>query len=211
MSIHRTTFKITCLVAVLSLGVSFCLCTAGTEYEEWFESISTGVFSSAVLLMFSSLIGYCIEEKRNCNEYYWNLIKLRSKALVLSTIPQKNNTGNSYYEAVMAVNELLAGFFATFDRNFIFKRRKKIQKILEIHYALYIYKNLSLDAELYIRQYMNDIEDENGEKLYSKDKLHKDIKDFCVQTDNFLGEGKPFVVYLDNKIREFQMLTSSSK
>ena len=131
--------------------------------------------------------------------------------MVLSTIPQKNNTGNSYYEAVMAVNELLAGFFATFDRNFIFKRRKKIQKILEIHYALYIYKNLSLDAELYIRQYMNDIEDENGEKLYSKDKLHKDIKDFCVQTDNFLGEGKPFVVYLDNKIREFQMLTSSSK
>ncbi len=76
---------------------------------------------------------------------------------------------------------------------------------------MYIYKNLSLDAELCIRQYMNDIEDENGEKLYSKDKLHKDIKDFCVQTDNFLGEGKPFVMYLDNKIREFQMLTSSSK
>lgn len=194
------------MVAVLSLGISFCLCTALTEYGEWFENIATGIFSSAVLLMFSSLIGYCIEEKRNCNEYYWNLIKLRSKALVLSTIPQSNNTGNSYYEAVMAVNELLGGFFATFDQSFVFRRRKKIQKILEIHYALYRYKNLSLDAELYIRQYMNDMKDENGEKLYNKEKLHKDIKDFCVQTDNFLGEGKPFVIYLDNKIRELQKL-----
>ena len=108
--------------------VSFLFCTDGIEFVVWFYFISCGVFSSAVLLMFSSLIGYCIEEKRNCNEYYWNLIKLRSKALVLSTIPQKNNTGNSYYEAVMAVNELLAGFLQLLTEILFLREEKRYRR-----------------------------------------------------------------------------------
>lgn len=204
MSIHRVMLKITLLIAAVSLCISFCLHTSVTEYGDWFENIATGIFSSAILLMISSLIGYCIEEEKVCKEYYWNLIELRSKALVLSTIPKSNNTGKTYYDAVVGINKLLTGYFATFDQTFLLLKREKIRIILDIHHALYLYKNVSLDAELYIRQYMNDIKDENGEKMYSREKLKKDIQGFINMTDNFLNEGNPFVIYLDNKIREYQ-------
>lgn len=114
---------------------------------------------------------------------------------------QHSSDWTSYYEAIVAINELLMGYFATFDRDFILYKRKKIQKIFEINHALYKYKNLSLDAELYVRQYMGDKKDE---KVYKKSQLREDIKEFCSETDNFMQEGKAFVIYLDEKVREYQ-------
>lgn len=206
MKIHRLTFKLSFLIALSSFAISLCLCDSAAVYDKWIENISIGFFASSVLLMFSSLVAYAVEEEKSCSQYYWKLIELRSKVLVLSTIPQNNGTWINYYEGTVEINCLLIGYFATFDQDFILCKRKKIQKIFEIHHALYTYKNYSLDAELYIRQYMNDKLDECGEKIYKKDKLREDIKDYVSATDNFMTTGKPFVMYLDEKIKELQKM-----
>ena len=204
MKIHRITFRLSLLVAVASFIVSFCYYTSTTSCGEWIENISIGFFASSVLLVFSSLVAYEVEEEKNCIQYYWKLIELRNKALVLLTISQNDATWANYYGGIVEINSLLLGYFATFDQNFILCKRKKIQKIFEVHEALCGYKNLSLDAELHIRQYINDKKDKMGNKIYKKENLKEDIKDFISETDNFMAKGKPFAIYLDDKIREYQ-------
>ena len=51
------------------------------------------------------------------------------------------------------MNELFRNEFALFDQNFIFIRRKKIQKVLEIYNALFEYKNSSTVAEQKMREF----------------------------------------------------------
>lgn len=118
----------------------------------------------------------------------------------------QEGTYRDYWEAMANVNEILEGYFAIFDQDVILIRRKKIQKILEIHNALYQFNNLSKDAELCLRQYMNNKVDGSGNRVYTKEKFKSDIKRFCMAVDNFMGEGKYFVIYLDDKIRELQKL-----
>lgn len=122
----------------------------------------------------------------------------------MSSIPIHKGTYKDYWEALTNINEILEKYFAIFDQDFIFIGRKKIQKILEIHNELCRFKNLSIDAELYIRQYMNDKTDENGNKVYTKENLMNNIKEFSMAVDDFMGDGKCFVMYLDEKIRELQ-------
>ena len=52
------------------------------------------------------------------------------------------------------MNELFRNEFALFDQNFIFIRRKKIQKVLEIYNALFEYKNSSTVAEQKMREFL---------------------------------------------------------
>lgn len=61
MKIHRMTFGLSSLVALASFFNSI------TAYDEWIENISIGFFASSVLLMFSSLVAYAVEEEKNCD------------------------------------------------------------------------------------------------------------------------------------------------
>lgn len=201
MGIHKKTMTISGVVVLAA--ICFLVLLNG-NLGDCIENIAIGLLSSGLLLMFSSLIGYYEEEKKNCKEYYWHLIALRNRGLVLSSIPIHKGTYKDYWEALTNINEILEKYFAIFDQDFIFIGRKKIQKILEIHNELCRFKNLSIDAELYIRQYMNDKTDENGNKVYTKENLMNNIKEFSMAVDDFMGDGKYFVMYLDEKIRELQ-------
>lgn len=129
-----------------------------------------------------------------------------TNGLKISTIPQADNSWSDYYDAIVGINELITGYFATFDQNFILCWRKKIQKIIQIHTALCEYKDEVIGAKLYIRQYMNDKKDEYVNKVYNREKLLEDIREFCRETDNFMNEGSRFVIYLDKRIAEYQKL-----
>jgi len=203
MGIYKKTMVISGLVVLATICF---LALSNGNLGDCVENIAIGLLSSGLLLMFSSAIGYYEEEKRNCKEYYWHLIALRNRGLVLSTIPINKGTYKDYWEALTIINELLEKYFAIFDQDFIFIGRKKIQKILEIHNELCRFKNLSIDAELYIRQYMSGKTDEKGNKIYTKENLMSDIKEFSMAVDDFMGDGKYFVMYLDEKIRELQKI-----
>lgn len=196
MGVHKKTTVISGLVSFIA--ICFLILSNGS-FGDCIENIAIGLLSSGLLLMFSSAIGYYEEEKKNCKEYYWHLIALRNRGLVLSTIPIHKGTYKDYWEALTNVNEILENYFTIFDQDFIFIRRKKIQKILEIHNELCRFKNLSIDAELHIRQYMNDKTDENGNKVYTKENLMSNIKEFSMAVNDFTGDGKYFVMYLDEK------------
>ena len=207
MKVYRYTFQVSFLIVIVFLILSWLLCSSESDVGKWLENISVGVFASALLLVGSSLIGYLVEDEKICNEYYWKLLSLRSKILVLSTIPLEKNVSEEYYNAIAQINELLIGYFAMVEQKFIFWRwRKKIQKLFEIHAFLHEYENLSESAEIHFREYIAAVKDENGKRRYTREDLHRDIMEFCKVTDNYKETGQPFVVFLDLKIREYHAL-----
>lgn len=204
MKIYKYTLNISFLLSICFAIISWCFRSAITDWGKWIENISIGIFASSLLLAGSSLIGYLVEDHKICLEYYFKLHSLRSKALILSTIPSGEGTAKNYCNAITDINEILIGYFSIVEQNFIFyKRRKKIQKLLEIHAYLYEYSNLCRVAETKLREYIACAKDENGNRCYSKEQLHNDIRKFIAATDNFNESGVPFVRFLDTKIQEY--------
>lgn len=204
MKVYKYTFEVSLMISILSFIFSLLFCSSNSNIGKWFENILIGIFASGLLLAGSSLIGYVVEERKICVEYYWKLLSLKSKALVLSTIPIEKNTSEEYYNVIAQINELLIGYFALIDHDFIFWRwRGKIQKLLEIHSFLFEYKNLVASAEIHFREYIACTKNENGLRNYTKEKFREDIRPFSRATDNFKESGHPFVIYLDLKIQEY--------
>ena len=204
MKVYKYTFEVSLFISILSFILSLLFCSSNSNIGKWFENILIGIFASGLLLVGSSLIGYLVEERKICVEYYWKLLSLKSKALVLSTIPIEKNTSEEYYNAIAQINDLLIGYFALIDHDFLFWRwRGKIQKLLEIHAFLFEYKNLTQSAEIHFREYIACTKNEKGLRNYSKEKFREDVRPFSNATDNFKDSGHPFVVYLDSKIREY--------
>lgn len=204
LKVYKYTFEVSLLISILSFIFSLIFCSSNTNIGKWFENILIGIFASGLLLVGSALIGYLVEERKICIEYYWKLLSLKSKVLVLSTIPIEKNTSEEYYDAIEQINELLLGYFALVDHDFIFWRwRGKIQKLLEIHAFLFEYKNLAESAEIHFREYIARTKNESGIRNYPKEKFLEDIRSFSRAADNFKDSGHPFVVYLDLKIQEY--------
>ena len=127
---------------------------------------------------------------------------MKSRALVLSTISDQSKNINSYYNAVYNMNELFRNEFALFDQNFIFIRRKKIQKVLEIYNALFEYKNSSTVAEQKMREFLACKKKQNGTPNYSAEEFQNDISDFYNKTNNFNNTNEPFVIYIEKQMNE---------
>lgn len=212
MKIYKYTLIVNFWISLLFFILSLLFCSSESACGKWIENISIGIFASALLLVGSSLIGYLVEDHKMCLEYYWKLQSLRSKVLILSTIPSEKNTAEEYCNAITAINELLLGYFSMAEQDFIFyKHRKKVQKLLEIHSFLFEYSILSKVAETKFREYIACTKDENGNRNYSKKELHTDIKAFTKATDNFKESGHPFVIYLDTKINEYHALIEKKR
>lgn len=204
MKIYKYTLIANFLICIAFAIISWAFRSSTSDCGKWIENISIGIFASALLLVGSSLIGYLVEDHRICIEYYFKLHSLRSKALVLSTIPSEQNTAEYRCSIVTEINELLIGYFSMVEDNFIFyKHREKIQKLLEIQTYLYEYSNLCRVAETKYREYIAGTRDQNGNRNYSNTELYNDIKDFLKATDNFKDSGLPFVMFLNTKIEEY--------
>lgn len=204
MKIYKITFNTSLFISIVFAIVSWVFRSATSDCGKWIENISISIFASALLLVGSSLIGYIVEDHRIRIEYYFKLYSLRSKVLILSTIPSENNTTENRCNIITEINELLIGYFSMVEQDFIFyKHRKSIQKLLEIQSYLYEYSNLCYIAETKFREYIANTKDENGNKNYSKEELYNDIKDFIKATDDFKDSGDPFVIFLENKIHEY--------
>ena len=206
MKIYKYTMFAFGVVSLLFLALSWMFYDSSNLTSVWFSNICAGVFASSILLVGTSFIGYLVEEKKKCTEYYWKLVSLRGKVVVLSTLPTPTALYEDYYHAISEINELLVGYFAMFENEFIFyKKRKRIQKLIEIHNMLYELKNLSINAELYFRQYIAETKDNEGQRTYKLEKFRKDISDFVSFIDDYEGEGH-FVLKLDEKIMEYNSL-----
>ena len=129
MKLHIKTAIWSFGVFLCSTVVSFALCANETTLAKWVNNILIGLIASSALLLLSSLIGYLHEEQTKYHEYYWNLIQLKNKALVSSTIPSDSDLEYKW-QAIADVNSLLEGYFAVCDQGYVFPKRKKIQKML---------------------------------------------------------------------------------
>lgn len=214
MKIHKMSFVTFLCVSVVFLALSWLfmdqtkvtkLLLSWLELDEmtksWLSNICAGIFASSLVLVGTSYIGYRIEERERCKEYYWKLVMLKQKVVVLSTLPM-NSSMEDYYNALVQVNELLIGYFAIFNQDFFNIRRKKIQKLLEIHNVLYELKNLSVGAELYFREYIANTKDSQGNKNYEYRRFKEDINEWKLFIDNYNGEGY-FLLKLEKLINDF--------
>lgn len=207
MKIYKYTFSASTIISIIFAIVSWNFRSATSDCGKWIENISIGIFASALLLVGSSLIGYLVEDHRVRIEFYFKLHSLRSKVLILPTIPSEKSTAENRCNAITEMNELLIGYFSMVEQDFIFyKHRKSIQKLLEIQSYLYEYSNLCHVAETKYREYIADTKDKNGNRNYSKEELRNDIKEFLKATDNFKDSGHPFVIFLDSQINEYHAL-----
>ena len=202
MKIYIKTILIMGIISILSLIISFALLDKPCSYMNWLENVFIGIFSSSLLCLITSCTGYISEEKKSVYSFYWNLSKLKSRALVLSTISDQSKNINSYYNAVYNMNELFRNEFALFDQNFIFIRRKKIQKVLQIYNALFEYKNSSTVAEQKMREFLACTKKQDGTPNYSAEEFQNDISDFYNKTNNFNNTNEPFVIYIEKQMNE---------
>ncbi len=211
MKIYKITFGVNLIICFVFVITSWLFRGSSTDYGKWIENISIGIFASALLLVGSSLIGYIVEDHRIRIEYYFKLHILRSKVLILSTIPSEKNTAENRCNVITEINELLIGYFSMVEQDFIcYKHRKSIQKLLEIQSYLFEYSNLCHVAETKLREYIAYTKDENGNRNYSKEELGNDIKEFLKATNNFKDSGHPFVIFLDSKINEYHALITKN-
>lgn len=118
MKIYKYTFIANFLVCIAFAIVSWAFRSSTSDCGKWIENISIGIFASAVLLVGSSLIGYLVEDHKICFEYYFKLHCLRSKALILSTIPSEKNTAEYRCSVVTEIEELLIGYFSMVEDDF---------------------------------------------------------------------------------------------
>ena len=84
MKVYKYTVELSFFVSLLSFILSLVFCFANSNIGIWFENILIGTFASSLLLAGASSIGYLVEERKTCVEYYWKLQSLRSKILFLS-------------------------------------------------------------------------------------------------------------------------------
>lgn len=202
MKIHKLTAQLMILLIMVSLLISYKLVDKTSECMNWLENIFIGIFASSLLILITSCVNYIIEENRSIYSFYWNLSELKSRVLILSTIPVEEKSVQAYYNAIYNVNELFRTEFALFDQNFIFIRRKKIQKVLEIYIALHEYKSSSTVAEQKMREYLANTKNHDGTRTYSSEQFQNDIANFCDKTNNFKNSNKPFVIYIEEKMNE---------
>ena len=206
MSVYKKTIivslAITCVSLVLSLGA--------VQYKEgyglWFENVCIGIFASGLLMFFSSIMGYLIEEKKTLCEYSWKIKELKDKVLNFQTLSKENQTLDGYFIALSDINSLLRSYFAIMDNDFLFIRRKKIQKLLEIHTNLQPFNTAASEAILYYGQYRTKNEDENGNQVYSFEQFRMDIKEFVRMVDNYQGTEMSLVMWLQKKEVEYSRL-----
>ena len=202
MKIHKLTAQLMILLIIVSLLISYKLIDKTSGCMNWLENIFIGIFASSLLVLITSCVSYIIEENRSIYSFYWNLSELKSRLLILSTIPVEEKSVQAYYNAIYNVNELFRTEFALFDQNFIFIRRKKIQKVLEIYIALHEYKSSSTVAEQKMREYLANTKNHDGTRTYSSEQFQNDIANFCDKTNNFKNSNKPFVIYIEEKMNE---------
>jgi len=208
MRIYKHTISVSVIFCIFSLLMSVFFCMPNSEVGILLENISVGIFASSLVLIGSSFVGYFIEEKRFMREYYWKLLELKRRAVVLMSIPFDKATWEEYYNAISSIYDILLGYFALVDAEFIFFRiGEKAKKLCEIHSFLFEYSEIVREAELSLRYYFAEAKDSDDNKKYTKEDLRKDLKPFVEATDDFKGSGCTFAYYLDIKIREYDKMT----
>ena len=211
MSIYKKSIKMSLGVTVLSFFVSLIMVSNSNKYGIWIENICVGIFASGLLMLFSSGIGYFMEEEKTLREYCWRIKELKDKVLNLQTLSGTARTTDDYFQAVLNINSLLRSYFAVVDIDFFFRKRRKIQKIYEIHSKLEPFNRESSNAALYMGQYRTQNIAENGKRTYPQEKYIEDIRDFCNMIDNFQDTGEPLVIWLHHKEEEYSKLIFSNK
>ncbi|MBR2407898.1 MAG: hypothetical protein IKB07_02975 [Lachnospiraceae bacterium] len=207
MRIYKYTISVSVIFCIFSLLMSVFFCMPNSEVGLLLENISVGIFASSLVLIGSSFVGYFIEEKRFMREYYWKLLDLKRRAVVLMSIPFDKATWEEYYNAISSIYDILLGYFALVDVEFIlFRKGEKAKKLSEIHSFLFEYSEIVREAELSLRYYFAEARDVDGNKKYTKEDLRKDLKTFAEATDDFKDSGCTFACYLDMKIREYDKM-----
>lgn len=206
MSIYKKSTIISAIVTVVTLVLSLLFTFCDNKIGVWLENVCIGVFASGLLMLFSSGIGYLVEEQKCLREYCWKIKELKDKIINLQTLPENTSTINEYYDAIMAVNSLLRSYFAIIDNDFFFDGREKIQKLYEIQYKLEPFNKMSSDAAICIGQYRTRHVDKNGNRTYPKNKFNEDIQDFMNTLDNFDNSGMPLACWLEEKEKEYSIL-----
>lgn len=179
------------------------------DYCSSIENVTIGIFASSILMLASSIISYCVQEATSIREFYWRLIELKGLAHELATVPINNKSIYRSYESIKAIDLLLTEYYATLDLDYICYRRKKIQKILEIHFKLEKLKHETEKAKMRYGEYINAIES-IPQKNYSFEEFKEDIRSFTELVDNYEGEGL-LVIWLQNRCEELGELVFSTK
>lgn len=209
MKEHRKMALISSIIVIIVFGIyasGLISCING-----WTNDVLVGVFSSAIVLLVTSIVGYKIEEQKILSQYYWNLVILNKYILILST-PQFEEVAKEYYETLKKINELLIINFAQVDQSFCFyKLRKEIRQLLKINNILYNFYSETKNAEVCFRYYLGRHYNDDGKITYTSEKLRDDIKNLIKMTDDYDGTGKKFVIYLDKEIEEFRLLINKEK
>lgn len=204
MSIYKKTTELSFIITIASLFLSFINISKLGNYAAWVNNVCIGLFSSGFLTLFSSLTGYLIEEKKTSMEFCWKIKELKDKVLNFQTL--YNSNMDTYICALMDVNTLLREYFAIWDNDFFFCRRKKIQKMYEIHTLLQLANEKTSDMVLCATKYRAKCVDEEGKLRYTMKQFKDDIKEDEEILFDYHGTGMPLTIWLQEKENEYSKI-----
>jgi hypothetical protein len=205
MSTNKYAFIASVVITVVSFCVSIAIlpCQENTVFFQWLENASIGLFASGILMLFSSGIGYRKEEEHTFREYHWKLSELKKISAALETLPVGESNIDDYIEATFNLDGILTEYFAVVDIDFMFKHRKKVQKLYEIHNQLKPLKTFSGNALLKMCEYRCRTLNDEGIRYYPFNNFKDDIQDFINSVDNYNESGLKLSIWIEKKEREY--------
>ncbi len=205
IGIYKKTIVYSFLTSMGALIVA-TLINKDTREVELIKDIFIGVFSSSILIVLTSVIGYLTEEEKLIREYLWKISELKYCSIELQTIPEYGHSDvelyEMYYDKYKQMNQILTNYFAIVDVDFFFHRRKKTQIILELQYKLRPLVKITNKAVESLRVYINGKCNENGERYYTKELFLRDIGDVAAKINNFEGADKSLTLWIIEKEAE---------
>jgi hypothetical protein len=206
MSINKTACIVAFIVTILGLIISLVILPFQDTmaFYQWLENVCVGVFASGLLMLFSSFIGYRKEEMHTFREYHWKLSELKKAAVALETLPAHERDIDNYIDATLNLNNILRNYFAIVDIDFaLCNRRKKVQKLYEIHQQLEKINTLSGNALLKMYEFRCGKLNDEGARNYSFKQFKHDIQDFINAIDNYNESGLMLAIWLEKKELEY--------
>ena len=199
MRIYRGSTIVSAICTLIALFFSLVFMGASTPLNVWIENMFIGVFASALLMFFSSIIGYIKEEQRSSKEYLFRLMELKEKVINLETIPLEKTDINEIYTATVEIHNVLINYFYLVDTNFLIPQRKIPRYILNMQMELREFMDETRNALTHICV-------KRTNKKYMYDDFRADIARFIEMVDNFNASGKKMGIWLELKEKEYASL-----
>lgn len=165
--------------------------------------VALALLGSAAFVVMSSEISYRSLEQKNYYEYYWHLAELRHKAKLLIFAGEYASTWSDvqgFCDILDEIHAMLAGYFATCDREYRCVNREKIKCLSQTNDTLMEWLNQARSTVNEIRKSVQENRSQGANSSIDK-KIDERTREQMRQAE-YVIEKETLYDYLDKRVKD---------